>query len=106
MHLLHEHLRRTAVVAGTAIVLFGGGSAAAAGGGALSTSNPLLRNDAHHFPAPAGPITSRAPVIVRVGGGFDWVDAAVGATVGFGLALVATGATVGLRRRVVVGGLR
>lgn len=107
MHVLHEHLRRTAAAAGTVIVLLGGasaGSATAAGRGPMSTSNPFLRNDAHHFPAPAETVTSRAPVIVRVGGGFDWLDAAVGGTVGFGLALVFTGATAGVRRRVSTAG--
>jgi len=44
--------------------------------------------------------TSRAPVVVRVDGGFDWVDAAVGTAAGFGLTLVAGGAILELRRRI------
>jgi hypothetical protein len=50
--------------------------------------------------AASAAVTPRAPVVVRVDGGFDWVDAAVGAVAGFGLTLVAGGAILELRRRV------
>jgi hypothetical protein len=48
----------------------------------------------------AGPVSDRAPVIVRVTrGGFSWGDAAIGATGGSGLTLLVGGAVFGVRRK-------
>lgn len=102
MEVSRDRVRRTAAAAGTVIVLYGAGSVAPAFAGdnqPATSSNPTLLNDAHHFRAPRNAITSRAPVIVRVDGGFDWIDAAVGAVAGFGLTLVVSGAIPDRRRR-------
>jgi hypothetical protein len=48
----------------------------------------------------AGPVSDRAPVVVRVtSGGFSWGDAAIGAAGGSGLTLLVGGAVFGARRR-------
>ena len=64
-------------------------------------------NDRAHFgpnqtqPALPSPIQSTSPpsaVIVRVDGGFDWVDAGVGAAASLGFALALGGAASAIRR--------
>lgn len=61
------------------------------------SEHPVLRNDVAHFgTASEGQGTAdrpRAPIVVRVEGGFDWAAAGVGAAGLLGLALV-TGAAV------------
>ena len=102
MEVSRDRVRRAATAAGTVIALYGAGSVAPAFAGdnqQTTTSNPILLNDAHHFRVSSNAITSRAPVIVRVDGGFDWIDAAVGAVAGFGLTLVVSGAIPDARRR-------
>lgn len=44
---------------------------------------------------------SRAPVVVRVDGGFNWASAGVGAAGGLGLMLVVGGAASAIRRAAV-----
>jgi hypothetical protein len=46
-----------------------------------------------------GPLSDRAPVVVRVtDGGFHWGDAAIGAAAGSGLTLLVGGTVRGARR--------
>ncbi len=85
MNVSRDRLRHTAAVAVAVTVLFGMAAVVSTASGSRHTSKPAR---------------SRAPVIVRVGGGFNWVDGAVGAAAGFGLTLVATGALLELRARV------
>jgi hypothetical protein len=48
----------------------------------------------------AGPVSDRAPVVVRVtSGGFSWGDAAIGAAGGSGLTLLVGGAVFGTPRK-------
>jgi hypothetical protein len=44
-------------------------------------------------------LTSRTPIVVRSGPGFDWTASAVGAAAGFGLALALVGSIALLRGR-------
>jgi hypothetical protein len=88
-------------------------TAAAANGRPVGTSspeysNPILQNDIAHYGTRIRLSTPRtsavrpqspAVVVVRVGGGFDWTAAGVGAVGGLGLALVAGAMTSTLRRR-------
>ena len=48
---------------------------------------------------PTTHVTRVAPSIVQVDGGFDWVDAGIGAAGGLVLVLMAAAATFGLRGR-------
>lgn len=103
MEVSPKGFRRISAVAGTAIVLAAMGSVAApklsGANGPTSPPNQIVLNDARHFPAPGSSGISRAPVIVRVGGGFDWVDAVAGVVAGVGVTLVGTGALREVRRR-------
>jgi hypothetical protein len=48
----------------------------------------------------AGPVSDRAPVVVRITkGGFSWGDAAIGAAGGSGLTLLLGSAVFGVRRK-------
>jgi hypothetical protein len=103
MEVPRERFRRTAAGAGTVIALAAVASVAAAelsgATGPTARPNPIALNDARHFPASGASGLSRAPVIVRVSGGFDWADAAAGVVAGLGLTLVGLGATRELGRR-------
>jgi hypothetical protein len=63
-------------------------------------SNPYLVNDRAHFGDAQFPTT---PVVVRVGAGFDWASAGVGALGMLGLSLVLVVGASALRRRNNVG---
>lgn len=89
-----------------AAALIGAAGPAAAGvdpAGTIATEppNPILRNDIAHNRAQAqfSEQTARAPIVVQVDGGFDWVSAGVGAAGACGLVLVAAAAASALRRR-------
>ena len=64
-------------------------------------ADTVLRNDNAHFGRQSSRTDGepRAPIVVRVDGGFDWVSAGVGAAGGLGLVLVAGVAASTLRRR-------
>ena len=66
--------------------------------------NPYELNDRAHFGnEPVAPTSSTtqgpAPVVVRIGGGFDWISAGVGAAGTLGLTLAAIAGLSVLRRR-------
>lgn len=69
---------------------------ALAGAASGAVPNPILRNDAGHFPA--GQVQRTAPIVVRVSGGFDWAAAGVGAAAALALGLGAAGAGSVVRR--------
>ena len=82
-------------------------AAPAAGGTApnrpqTASSNSILQNDEAHFgrssSSPDG--SGRAPVVILVDGGFDWVSAGVGAAGTLGLIVLAGVGASALRRRL------
>ena len=81
--------------------------------GRSATAERLNRyelNDRAHFGSePAAPTSSAtqgpAPVVVRVGGGFDWISAGVGAAGTLGITLAAIAGLSALRRRNRIGAL-
>jgi hypothetical protein len=93
-------LRRVALVAVAALIAVMSGNAAA---------GDVDANDLAHYgrsqtlaPTPPSAIPATAPpsaVVVRVDGGFDWLDAGVGAAGALGLALALGGAASTVRRR-------
>lgn len=101
----HHRVFRLVASAITAAALAAPGIAAAGSGGrSVGTSsperpNPILLNDIRHFGNTTGLETSGTPIVVRVGGGFDWAAAGVGGAGGVGLALVAGVAAAALRHR-------
>ena len=107
----HRHHRVFRLVASaiTAAALAAPGIAAAGSGGrSVGTSsperpNPILLNDIRHFGNTTGLETSGTPIVVRVGGGFDWAAAGVGGAGGLGFVLVAGVAAAARRSRRRVG---
>ncbi len=100
----HRALRRIALAVAVATLVSAATTAAAGSDG----SNAILRNDVAHYGNRGGHSTpsatpvqreSRAPIVVRVDEGFDWVSAGVGAAGGLGLGLALFGAASTLRRR-------
>jgi hypothetical protein len=63
------------------------------------TNRTRLNDEAHHGRQEQTSAGSRAPVVVRVDGGFDWPSAGVGAAGGLGAVLVAGVAASAMRRR-------
>jgi hypothetical protein len=101
MDVFPERFRRAAAATATVTALAAVASMAApelsSARRTTSAPNPTVLNDAHLPPAGNSDV-SRAPVIVRVRGGFDWADAAAGVVAGLGLTLAGTGAMHELRR--------
>jgi hypothetical protein len=66
---------------------------------AVTTSSAVRPDDRpNHGPGSIGPIT---PVVIAspAGGGFDWIDAGVGAAFGMGASLIVAGALLAGQRR-------